>query len=173
MSIQLLRDDNRGAIQDLVRGAIANGQGFSATIGLFTSGAGTNNYGLSIFNPNNSGKNILIYSVQAANGSGGATALLQLVTSNPAFSQQVAPINQLAGGPASVLPATDVTWANSNQSLSGSFEQVATLASGTLELLTNGAAILLPNGSNNGLAAYLQTYAAGINSLLARWIEYV
>jgi len=151
---------------------IANGQGFSASTGILNSAAGTNNYPLSIFNPSTSGKSILIYSIQVANGSGGATALLQLVTSNPAFANQITPINMKAGGPNSVLPAADITGATTNQAIAAPYEQVVTLASTTLELLTNRAAILLPNGGSNGLVAYIQTYAAGINSILMRWVEF-
>lgn len=158
--------------EDFIRACILNGQGFSASLGLFTSGAGTNNYPLSVFNAKANPVNVLIYSVQVANGSGGMTALLQLVSSNPAFGSQVAPINQLAGGPASSLPASGVTWANSNQSITTPYAQVATIAGTTQELLTNGAAILLPKGSDNGLVAYIQTYGAGINSTLMRWIEF-
>lgn len=158
--------------EDAVRACVLNGQSFSADIGLFTSGAGTNNYPLSVFNPKTSPVNVLIYSVQVANGSGGLTALLQLVTSNPAFGTQLVPINMQAGGNASQLSSTSVTWANSNQSIATPYEQVVAIASATQEMLTNGAAILLPKGSDNGLVAYIQTYAAGINSLLMRWIEF-
>lgn len=158
--------------EDQIRAWIANGQGFSASTGILNSASGTNNYPLSVFNPNNSGKSILLYSIQVSNGSGGATALLQLVTSNPAFANQVTPINMKAGGPASALPAAAITAATTNQAVAAPYEQVVALASTTLELLTNGAAILLPNGSNNGLVMYIQTYSAAINSILARWTEF-
>ena len=163
---------NPAITEDQIRAWIANGQGFSASTGILNSAAGTNNYPLSIFNPNNSGKSILLYSIQVSNGSGGMTALLQLVTSNPAFANQITPINMKAGGPNLVLPAAAITAATTNQAIATPYEQVVTLASATLELLTNGAAILLPNGSNNGLVAYVQTYAAAINSILMRWIEF-
>ncbi len=157
---------------DQIRAWIANGQGFSASTGILSSAAGTNNYPLSVFNPSTSGKSILIYSIQVSNGSGGLTALLQLVTSNPAFANQIIPINMKAGGPNSALPAAAITAATTNQAIAAPYEQVVTLASTAMELLTNGAAILLPNGSNNGLVAYIQTYSAAINSILMRWVEY-
>jgi hypothetical protein len=155
---------------DQIRAWIANGQGFSASTGMLNSASGTNNYALSIFNPNNSGKNILIYSIQVANGSGGITAILQRVTADPAFTA-VTPLNAKLGGSASAI-AGHVSQATSNQTLSGAYDQVITLASTTMELLINGAAILLPNGSNNGLITYIQTYSAAINSILMRWVEY-
>jgi hypothetical protein len=155
---------------DQIRAWIANGQGFSASTGILNSASGTNNYALSIFNPNTSGKNILIYSIQVANGSGGTTAILQRVTADPAFTA-VTPLNAKLGGSASAI-AGHVSQATSNQTLSGTYDQVITIASTTMELLTNGAVILLPNGSNNGLVAYIQTYSAAINSILMRWVEY-
>jgi hypothetical protein len=158
--------------EDQILAWIANGQGFSASTGILNSATGTNNYPLSVFNPNSSGKSVLLYAIQVANGSGGATALLQLVTSNPAFANQVTPINMKAGGPSSALPAAAITAATTNQAIAAPYEQVVTLASTTLELLTNGAVILLPNGSDNGLVMYMQTYSAAINSIIMRWIEY-
>ena len=163
---------NPAITEDQIRAWIANGQGFSASTGILNSAAGTNNYPLSVFNPNNSGKSILLYSIQVSNGSGGMTALLQLVTSNPAFANQITPINMKAGGPNSALPAAAITAATTNQAITTPYEQVVTLASATLELLTNGAAILLPNGSNNGIVQYIQTYSTAINSILIRWVEF-
>jgi len=160
---------NPAITEDQIRAWIANGQGFSASTGILNSAAGTNNYPLSVFNPNNSGKSVLIYSIQVSNGSGGMTALLQLVTSNPSFTNPITPINMKAGGPNSVAA---VTAATTSQTIAAPYEQVVTLASTTLELLTNGAAILLPNGSNNGIVQYVQTYSAAINAVLVRWVEF-
>jgi hypothetical protein len=163
---------NPAITEDQIRAWIANGQGFSASTGLLNSASGTNNYPLSVFNPNNSGKSVLVYSIQVSNGSGGMTALLQLVTSNPSFASQITPINMKAGGPSSALPAGAITTATTNQAIAGPYEQVVTLVGTTAELLTNGAAILLPGGSNNGLVTYAQTYASAINSILMRWVEF-
>ena len=149
---------------------ISNGQAFSASTGMLNSASGTNNYALSVFNPSTSGKNILIYSIQAANGSGGMTTLLQRVTVDPAFTA-VTPVNAKAGGGPSAI-ASHVSQATTNQTLSGTFDQVVLIVATTLELLTNGAAILLPAGSNNGLVQYVQTYGSAINSILMRWIEF-
>jgi len=159
---------NPAITEDQIRAWIANGQGFSASTGILNSASGTNNYPLSVFNASSS-KSVLICSIQVSNGSGGMTALLQRVTSNPSFVNPITPVNMKAGGPGSVL---SVTAATTNQAIAAPYEQVATLASTTLELLTNGAAILLPNGGNNGLVAYIQTYSAAINSMLMRWIEF-
>ena len=160
---------NPAITEDQIRAWIANGQGFSASTGVLNSASGTNNYALSIFNPNISGKNILIYSIQVANGSGGMTALLQRVTADPSFTT-VTPLNAKLGGPLSAI-AGHVTQATSNQTLSGNYDQVVTLAGTMMELLTNGACILLQNGSNNGIVQYVQTYSAAINAIQIRWVE--
>jgi hypothetical protein len=39
-------------------------------------------------------------------------------------------------------------------------------------MFPNGGAILLPAGSANGVTVFLQTYAAGIGNITARWIEF-
>lgn len=156
-------------ITDQIREWINNGQGYTLSLGNFSSGAGTNNYAASIFNPSSS-KNILIYSAKAANGSGGLTAYLYLITSDTAFTQ-TNPINSKAGGPASSIQST-CRIATSNQSLSGTLREMQTIVSATQELLTNGDCILLPAGANNGVALYIQTYAAGLNNAILKWVEF-
>jgi hypothetical protein len=159
------------SITELVRAMTALGKAYSASIGLLNAITGTNNYPLSVFNPNTSGKDVLIYSIQAANVSGGASPIVQMVTTNPAYATQITPINEQGGGPVSALPNTSVTMTTVTQTLSGAFKQVGALAANTLELLTNGATIHLPNSMNTGVIVFLQTYAVSVNSLLIRWLE--
>ncbi len=157
--------------QDQLRAWLLTGQSYCASTGLISAATATNNYPLSIFNPAVSGKNILIYSLQVTNGSGALTALVAPVTANPAFSNVAAVANARAGGSASVLAST-VTTTTISQFVSGPYVLVATVVSGTLELLTNSAGFLLPAGSANGLVVYIQTYNTGLNSITARWIEF-
>ena len=156
---------------DQLRAYINNGQGFTASAGIINSVAGTNNYPLAIFNPANSGKNILLYSLQATTGTGSMMALLQRVTSNPAFANAANISNSKAGGAASAIAASCTTTSVS-QSIASPYDQVVVNGSGVIELLTNGSTILLPVGSANGIVLYLQTYSAGFNGLTARWIEF-
>lgn len=149
---------------------IAAGQGFSLSLGNFTSGSSTNQYAVAVFNPS-SNKNVFIYSVQIANGSGGLTGLLQLVTSDPGFTQ-TNPINSRGGGPASSVQATSELSTGGATPLAGTFRQITTIASSSQEMLSNGDGILLPRGSSNGLVAYIQTFGAGINSATVKWVEY-
>jgi hypothetical protein len=174
---QFLTKDSTGeqvatqAMAEAVAAFIAMGKGYSASTGIISAAASTNNYPLSVFNPSSSGKSLAIYSVQFANGSGGATGLLQMTDTNPAFGSQITPISDLGSGSASALPGAAVTSTATSQSLAGSFKQVATLFADTVEVLTNGAMIVLPAGTNSGLVAYLQSYGVGINSVLIRWVE--
>src|SRR5882757_800722 len=69
----------------MVASLAAMGKGYTASTGILTSGSGTNNYPLALFNPNTSSKTIAVYSIQYSNGSGGATGLVQMVTGNPGF----------------------------------------------------------------------------------------
>jgi hypothetical protein len=139
-------------------------------LGNFSSGAGTNNYAVSIFNPANNTKNLFVYSVLVTNGSGGQTAVLTLGTTDTAFTQ-TNPINSKAGGPASSIQATSRI-ATTNQAIAGTIRQVLTVASASFEMLPNGDGILLPAGSANSFTAYIQTFAAGVNSAILKWVEY-
>lgn len=159
------------AFAHMVASLSAMGKGYSASTGILTSAAGTNTYPLAVFNPQTSGKSLAIYSIQFSNGSGGATGLIQMSTTNPGFNSQITPINDIVGGSASVLPSNAVTTTMTSQTLSGAFKQVVALVSNTIEALTNGAIIILPAGIDSGLVAYLQTYAVGINSLCIKWVE--
>lgn len=154
-------------VADIVRMYTDLGYGYSATTGLVNAATGTNNYPLALWNPNNSGRTLFVYSIQASNGSGGQTAFLQMVRTNPNFPSAITPINQNPGS--SISSVASLTTTTTSQTLSGSHDQVTTLASTTLELLTNGAVIELE--PNNGLVVYMQTYGAAINSLLMRWVE--
>jgi len=156
--------------QDQVRAWLQGAQIYTLTLGNFSSAAGTNEYGISIFNPTANSKNILIYSILATNGGGGATVVMQMLTADTAFTQRN-PINSKGGGAASSIQATSRV-ATTDQTIAGTDKKVATIASASFEMLTPGDAILLPQGSDNGLVTYIQTYAAGINSLTATWAEY-
>ncbi len=160
---------NAKAIADYVRA----GQSFTATIDLLNAAANTNNYPLGIFNPANSGVNVLIYSIQIVNGASAATALVKRITSAPGYTSSTAArvTNDLHGGTASAI-ASNVTTSTTSQTLPGTYDQVSIVVGNTTEMLTNGASILLPSGSAHGISVYIQTYAAGFNSITARWIEY-
>ncbi len=154
--------------QSWLAAMILQGKGFTASIGLLNVAAG--NYPLCVFNPATSGKNILLYSIRAVTGTSSMTTFLQSVTTDPAFASAAAVTNAKLGGPASAL-ATTCTFASTSQTLTPPYNQVE-VSTQPLELLSNGHALLLPNGSAQGVMIFLQTYTAGFNSLTARWIEF-
>jgi hypothetical protein len=158
--------------EDQVRAWIISGQGFTGGTGMMNSATGTNNNPLCIFNPAASGKNILIYSLSVSSGSAGASgisAFVTAVTVNPAYDTMAVVANARLGGPASAIVAS-CTFTTTNQTIAGTLQFVA--STGPIELLANGTALLLPAGSAHGVTAFLQTYAAGISGITAKWIEF-
>lgn len=157
-------------VQDFIRQSTVLGQAYAATNGCPSLNANT--YALSVFNPSNSGKNILIYSVRQANGSGSSFQQLSAVTSDPGYANTATPVNTKLGGAASAI-ATHVTYASTNQSITGT----ALLAepgpqNNAVELLSNSTVILLPNGSANGLILFMTTFGNGYFAQSMRWIEF-
>ncbi|HEU5228760.1 MAG TPA: hypothetical protein VFU49_13170 [Ktedonobacteraceae bacterium] len=154
--------------QEWIAAMSLQGKSFFCSAGLLNVAAG--NYPLCVFNPAASGKNILLYSLRTVTGTSSMTAFLQIVTTNPVFASTATVTNAKLGGPASVLAAT-CTFASTSQTLTAPYNQVE-VSTQPLELLGNGQALLLPAGSAQGVVVFLQTYAAGFNSLTARWIEF-
>jgi hypothetical protein len=170
----LLVDGNGNLqVQDWVRMQALLGRAYSGTTGLLNSTTGTNNYPLSIFNPAGSGKNVLIYALHVSSGTSSANAMtvfMQSMTSNPAYATAANVSNTKLGGAVSAI-ANSCTFTTTSQTLVGPYMQVE-VSTNPIELLLNGAYILLPAGSANGITVFLQTYASGFNSLLARWLEF-
>ena len=156
--------------QDWLRQATIAGQAFIATNGC--PSLAMNNYAMSVFNPANSGKSILIYSVRLSNGSGSSFQQLSSVTVDPAYGNTATPVNTKLGGAASAI-ATKVTYASTNQAITGTDLIAEPGPQNTaVELLANGATILLPAGAANGLIAYITTFGSGYVSECMRWIEF-
>lgn len=158
--------------EDQIRAWIVNGQGFTGSTGMMNSATGTNNNPLCVFNPAGSGKNILIYSLSISSGTAGATGmsvLLTYVTADPVYGSAAVVVNARCGGVASAI-ASSCTFTTINQSVSGTIQFVS--SNSPVELLTNGSMVLLPAGSANGVTVFLQTYAAGIGNITAKWIEF-
>jgi hypothetical protein len=160
-------------VQDWQRQLAQQGKVFIGGTGLLSSGTGANTYGLSIFNPANSGKTILIYSVRASSGTASSNSislLLQATSSNPAYSNAATVSNVRGGGAASAIAST-CTFSSSSLSISPPYMQVE-ISTGPIDALSNGGYIVLPASSANGLLVLLQTYASGLNNITARWLEF-
>jgi hypothetical protein len=160
-------------VQDWQRQLAQQGKAFIGNTGLLNSGSGANTYGLSIFNPANSGKTILVYSVRVSSGTASSNSislLLQTTTINPAYANAATVANTRAGGAASAIAST-CTFSSSGLTISPPYLQVE-ISTGPIDAFNNGGYIILPAGSANGLTALLQTYASGINNITARWLEF-
>jgi hypothetical protein len=172
---QALQVDGGGnlQVQDWVHALTLQGKAFSGTTGLLNSATGTNTYPLSIFNPANSGKSILIYALHASSGTSSAnsvTVFVQNTTVNPGYGSAANVVNARMGGAASAIAAS-CTFTTISQVI-GSPYMLLEVSTNPIELLLNGATILLPSGSANGITLFLQTYAAGFNNITARWLEF-
>lgn len=150
-----------------------NGQVFSVTTDQQSSG-GSGNFGLSLFNPS-SAKNIFVYSMKSSN-QGGSTVFTATVTSatDPAYDGTSTILNasQNIAGATSVASATYSTSAVTDNA-GTTYDTLTGTAYSMVEVLTNGAGILLPAGIASGVVIY--TFASGasqkwISSM--KWIEY-
>lgn len=153
---------------------LAGAQVFYATTGQMASANATVDAPMSIFNPSNSGKNILITSIIASSGTGALIGFLYFVTTNPAYANNLLISNAKAGGATSAIGGAGVcTFVNTNQSAPGGGTQFRRVYNQfNQELIPNGTGILLPNGSANGVVAMMETYATGIGALSAQWVEF-
>jgi hypothetical protein len=151
-------------IVDKLRDWLFNGQCFAAAYTQTIGGAAQGNFALSIFNPSNSGKNILVFSSKVASNNFTAMAGLFLSTSDPGYNESPTVVNLKAGsGVSSIASVTangsTISWPSNN------FDT----AYSTPEMLSNNSAILLPPGNGLIIATYVgnsQEYA-----LSAKWIE--
>jgi len=167
---QALEVDASGRLitQDFIRQAVIAGQDF--IVNNTSPSLNANTYALSVFNPANSGKSILIYSVRMANGGGPSIQQLTTGTSDPAYGNSATPINTKIGGAASAI-ATHVTYATTNQSVSGTVLIIEPGPQNTpVEMLS--APVLLPAGSAKGLIAFMTTFSNGYLAQSMRWIEF-
>lgn len=151
--------------EDQIRAWIANGQGYAATTGKQTSASAVLT-GLSIFNPSNSGKTIIVYSAKTGTAANAFYQLNAGITSDPALGTTATIVNLKGGGPNSIASAT---YANVAVTPAGSqVEAIQMVANNLVEFLTNGAVLVLPAGYGTEILANTSTnnWFAG-----AKWVE--
>lgn len=134
---------------------------------------------LSIFNPSNSGKSLLIYSIQTVDGGANSIGRLQLTTTDPSggtgFTGTPTSSNSKAGGAATVASLScSATAIAASVTVPGTIYGIFGQGSNTMnEVLTNGTAILLPSGVANGMAVITYVPTAGqIFGALVKAIEF-
>ncbi|GHO78492.1 hypothetical protein KSD_62630 [Ktedonobacter sp. SOSP1-85] len=168
---QTLRVDTGGNL--LVTGgtlqnALLSGKSFSATTGKQTASSAAV-VACSLYN--NTSANILLYSITCLSGSI-RTHQLTRGTSNLALGSNALVSNASLGGNSSLLPAGNVTYANSNQTISGTALDAFSAPAGQLiEVLGNGSLLLLPASASNSLTLYLDLAAAGDWKITYKWLE--
>jgi hypothetical protein len=151
-------------------GPISNAQGFLSTTGSETLSNATNDTPCSLFNPSNSGKNILITSWIVSSGTGSLIGYMFFVTTDPAYASSLLISNAKSGG---AVSAASGTFINTNQSApSGGtqFRRIYNLYE--QELVPNGFGILLPKGSANGVVTQMETYSNGVGSQSIAHLEF-
>ena len=152
--------------EDQIRAWIANGQGFTATTGKLTAGSAITG-GLSIFNPNASGKTLIILSLSYIIGNNSFNQL-NLTTSDPALGTAVSAANNKAGsGTASVASCSS---ANTNVSPAGTLNMSIGSASNTFtQAFANGNVLCIP--PNNGIAFYSNLSGTNSWAVTVTWVE--
>jgi len=165
---------------------IRSGNGFSYTNGLSGTSypvTATNNNllvcALSIFNPSNSGKNILIYSIKVACTGSGPSGKIFATTTDPSgttgYTGVAVAANAKLGGAATVasLSASASAIAASPATSGTPMESYAIASGSAIEVLTNGSVILLPSGSANGISIMAFVPTAGQTFVCtAKGVEY-
>jgi len=164
-------------IQDIVRYYTMQGQAFSATTGRSNSPA-AGNVGFQLFNPANSGKNILIYSLLLGYNSANWHAIA-LTTQDVSgitgwTNTPITPVNNKIGS----LIISVATSGFSNTNVTGT--QLGTVREITgsqnnlpTETLTNGECIFLPaQATIGGVAIYLTIGAAASWFVNCGYIEF-
>lgn len=151
----------------------AAGQVYSAVAFQQIGASAAGWYGLSVFNPSTSGKNILITSIKGWNNGGAALFYLFKTTSDPALGTVIAPVNQKFGSTASVLTSS-VTWDTTAISYPGAtpVDTAAASTSQLIEVLLNGNVILLPSGSAFGVELITYVNNSASYGFCIKWAEY-
>ena len=164
--------------EDVIRNFTLMGKAFSVTTGK-NQAPGAVTLGFQVFNPANSGKNLLIYSLVIVCAAAGihdirmTTADVSSIAGWSGNNVAITPVNNKGGGAASAA-----TCGYSNTSITGgllgsSRETTALSANQAIETLTNGECILLPSSASiNGLAVYFNATGSNNWAITADCLEF-
>jgi hypothetical protein len=152
--------------EDQLRAWIVNGQGFSATTGKLTAG-GALTGGISIFNPNASGKTLILLSLGYIIGNNSFNQV-NLTTSDPALGTSVAATNNKAGS--ATASVASCSSANTTVTPAGTLCMSIGSASNTFtQSLSGGNVLVIP--PNNGVAFYSNLSGSNSWSVTLTWVE--
>jgi hypothetical protein len=152
--------------EDQVRFWINNGQGYTATTTKLTAG-GAITGGLSVFNPNASGKTLLILAIRYMVGNNNFDQV-NFTTSDPALGTSVTALNLKAAAAAGVAVCSS---ANTNVAPAGTqFATVGGASNVMNQMLFPDTFIIIP--ANNGLAFYSNLSGANSWFVDITWVEF-
>ncbi len=152
--------------EDQLRAWIMNGQGFTVTTGKLTAGSAITG-GLSVFNPNASGKTLIILSLSYIIGNNSFNQV-NLTTSDPALGTGVSATNNKAGS--ATASVTSCSSANTTVTPAGTLSMSIGSASNTsTQAFTNGNVLIVP--PNNGVAFYSNLSGTNSWAVALTWVE--
>lgn len=165
-----------GITEDVIRNLTLTGKAFSVTT-TKVQAPGAATLGFQLFNPASSGKNILIYTL-ILNIASSTFHDFRITAADVSSitgwtNTAITPVNNKAGGPASVATA-----GYSNANLTGGLlgtarEVVGVPATQSIETLTNGECIFLPSSASiNGIALYINASGTNNWSVTAGYLEF-
>jgi hypothetical protein len=159
------------AIDTEIYQAIRAGKGYSASMPNLNPGTG-GFYAFELFNPASS-KGMLVYSILVNSKSYNVVTCLLTSTTEPTLATpQNATIVNLAGGNAGVGNAScKYSTAAGIPGGGTQFQAVECPGDGTMELLSNGAALWLPASVQSGLMLYTYVNANTIFAVAAKYLE--
>lgn len=182
-NLYTLPQANPNITESSISSWIRNGNGFIASYANSTvTNANLKMCAFSIFNPSNSGKNVIIYSIRinSQTSSVGSDNAINTTTSDPSgttgYLQTFSAINQGAGTLSSVvsLSATSTAGAATTVTATGTVVDLfGSTSNASTELLSNGAIFFLPNGLAKGISIFEHVSTVGnVFGATLRWIEY-
>jgi hypothetical protein len=150
--------------------AAYSGKAFVASDNLINA-ATAGSFPMAIFNPSNSGKTILIYSIKVGCANAGYDVALKAITADPAYNATAQVANKSLGNVASQI-ASHITYNNASLTAPGApYIRWEPYTKSPAEILDMGP-IILPYGSNHGITVWLTVYGAGYLSCNIEYIEF-
>ncbi|GAC1568565.1 MAG: hypothetical protein NVS3B14_18220 [Ktedonobacteraceae bacterium] len=153
---------------------LRNGQVYRACTGTITSPSGVTTLPVNLFNPNASGKKLLLFSARLNYPSNQTNHQITSVAANPAYASPVTPVNlDIGNGGSSVV--TSVTFAAVNTAVAGTqIDQFAMSNTGEIDALgVGGVVVPLLIEANKGVTLWVSSNTGGNTfSVSLTWAEF-
>ena len=154
---------------DALGQAAINGQAYGVLVTNTIGAAATGQFALSVFNPNASGKTLLIASIKTMVNYSNTTTWTSLTSANPAYNTNLssAIVNLKNGGGASVV-GSNATANSATIAFPGSGNVDMSLSNP--EVISNGMYYSIP--ANKGIIALVFVGNSQEYAIAIKWIEY-